>query len=157
MQEYSTEVKHRRAAGLLDLCAAAGLVVAMALPGTALAQGRMNPADVEALVKEEYRGIRPAPGYPSQPDHTEKGTLFELLDATASIGVELTESFAMWPGSSVSGLYFAHPDAKYFGVGRIDRDQVEAYADRADLSLEETERSREDSSEPPAPGAGMAL
>ncbi|GAB4070309.1 hypothetical protein GCM10028812_37970 [Ancylobacter sonchi] len=96
--------------------------------------------DNEALIKETYRGIRPAPGYPAQPDHTEKATLFKLLDATSSIGVELTESFAMWPGAAVSGLYFAHPDAAYFGVGRIERDQVEDYAARKGMGVEETER-----------------
>lgn len=96
--------------------------------------------DNEALIKEAYRGIRPAPGYPAQPDHTEKATLFKLLDATAAIGVELTESFAMWPGAAVSGLYFAHPDAAYFGVGRVERDQVEDYARRKGMGVEEAER-----------------
>ncbi|MCS0493684.1 methionine synthase [Ancylobacter sp. MQZ15Z-1] len=96
--------------------------------------------DNEALIKEAYQGIRPAPGYPAQPDHTEKATLFRLLDVTATIGVELTESFAMWPGAAVSGLYFAHPDASYFGVGRIERDQVEDYAARKGMSVEEAER-----------------
>jgi 5-methyltetrahydrofolate--homocysteine methyltransferase len=91
------------------------------------------------LLHESFQGIRPAPGYPSQPDHTEKGTLFELLDATASIGVELTESFAMWPGSSVSGLYFAHPESKYFGVGKIRRDQLASYAERKGWTIEEAE------------------
>ena len=93
----------------------------------------------EELIHESFQGIRPAPGYPSQPDHTEKGTLFELLDATASIGVELTESFAMWPGSSVSGLYFAHPESKYFGVGKIKRDQLASYAERKGWTIEEAE------------------
>lgn len=96
--------------------------------------------DNEKLIEEAYRGIRPAPGYPAQPDHTEKATLFKLLDATAQTGVELTESFAMWPGAAVSGLYFAHPDAAYFGVGRIERDQVEDYARRKGMSVEEVER-----------------
>ena len=82
----------------------------------------------QELIGEPYRGIRPAPGYPAQPDHSEKVTIFELLDAERRIGVSLTESYAMWPGSSVSGLYFAHPDAKYFAVGRVQRDQVEDYA-----------------------------
>ena len=91
------------------------------------------------LLHESFQGIRPAPGYPSQPDHTEKGTLFELLDATASIGVELTESFAMWPGSSVSGLYFAHPESKYFGVGKIKRDQLASYAQRKGWTIDEAE------------------
>ena len=81
------------------------------------------------LIAEKYRGIRPAPGYPAQPDHTEKGTLFQLLDGER-IGVKLTESFAMWPGASVCGLYFSHPESHYFGVGKIERDQVEDYAAR---------------------------
>jgi len=92
------------------------------------------------LLQETYRGIRPAPGYPAQPDHTEKATLFRLLDATNRIGVELTESYAMWPASSVSGLYFAHPDAHYFGVGKIERDQVEDYAARKGMAVAEVER-----------------
>ena len=92
------------------------------------------------LLKESFQGIRPAPGYPSQPDHTEKQALFELLDATNAIGVELTESFAMWPGSSVSGQYFAHPEAKYFGVGKIKRDQLNDYAARKGWTVEEGER-----------------
>ncbi|MFW2335168.1 methionine synthase [Ilumatobacter sp.] len=92
------------------------------------------------LIGEPYRGIRPAPGYPAQPDHSEKVTIFELLDAEQRIGVGLTESYSMWPGSSVSGLYFAHPDAKYFAVGRIQRDQVESYAERKGLTFEATER-----------------
>jgi len=96
----------------------------------------LTPAE---LIRESFDGIRPAPGYPSQPDHTEKGTLFELLDATAAIGVELTESFAMWPGSSVSGLYFAHPDSKYFGVGKIRRDQLASYAERKGWTIEQAE------------------
>ncbi len=94
----------------------------------------------EDLVGEPYRGIRPAPGYPAQPDHTEKATLFRLLDAEAKIGVSLTESFAMWPGSSVSGLYLAHPDAHYFGVAKVERDQVEDYAARKAMPLAEVER-----------------
>ncbi|NOT39375.1 MAG: methionine synthase [Alphaproteobacteria bacterium] len=94
----------------------------------------------EELIAEKYRGIRPAPGYPAQPDHTEKGALFRVLDAGANAGMELTESFAMMPGSSVSGLYFSHPDAVYFGVGRIDRDQVEDYAKRKGMTLAEAER-----------------
>jgi 5-methyltetrahydrofolate--homocysteine methyltransferase len=91
------------------------------------------------LIAEKYRGIRPAPGYPAQPDHTEKGTLFRLLDGER-IGVKLTESFAMWPGASVSGLYFSHPDSHYFGVGKIERDQVEDYARRKGWTVEECER-----------------
>lgn len=78
----------------------------------------------------KYRGIRPAAGYPACPDHTEKGTLWQLLDAEKHSGIQLTESFAMWPGSSVSGLYFAHPQSKYFAVGKLDRDQVADLAQR---------------------------
>ena len=94
----------------------------------------------EDLIREEYRGIRPAPGYPAQPDHTEKSTLFRLLDAERGIGVTLTESFAMWPGSSVSGLYLAHPEAHYFGVAKVERDQAEDYAARKGMSIVEVER-----------------
>ena len=91
------------------------------------------------LIAEKYRGIRPAPGYPAQPDHTEKGTLFKLLEGER-IGVKLTESFAMWPGASVCGLYFGHPESHYFGVGKIERDQVEDYARRKGWSVAEGER-----------------
>jgi 5-methyltetrahydrofolate--homocysteine methyltransferase len=91
------------------------------------------------LIGEQYAGIRPAPGYPAQPDHTEKETLFRLLDAESSTGIKLTESFAMWPGSSVSGLYFGHPDSYYFGVGQVERDQVEDYAARKGWSIEQAE------------------
>ncbi|WP_118135920.1 methionine synthase [Oceanicella sp. SM1341] len=94
----------------------------------------------EDLIAERYDGIRPAPGYPAQPDHTEKTTLFRLLDATAATGVELTESYAMWPGSSVSGLYIGHPESYYFGVARVERDQVEDYAARKGMAVEEAER-----------------
>ena len=94
----------------------------------------------QELVAEPYRGIRPAPGYPAQPDHTEKLTLFRLLDAEAATGVRLTESMAMWPGSSVSGLYIAHPDAYYFGVAKVERDQVEDYARRKGMTVETAER-----------------
>ena len=94
----------------------------------------------EELIREAYAGIRPAPGYPAQPDHTEKRTLFDLLGAEAATGIRLTESFAMWPGSSVSGLYFSHPDSHYFGVGRIEQDQAEDYAARKGWSLAEAER-----------------
>ena len=92
------------------------------------------------LIAEKYRGIRPAPGYPAQPDHTEKGALFDLLGSEQEIGVRLTESFAMWPGPAVSGLYFSHPDSHYFGVGKIERDQAEDYAERKGWSVEEAER-----------------
>ena len=92
------------------------------------------------MIAEKYRGIRPAAGYPACPDHTEKGTLWSLLDVEASTGMRLTESFAMWPGSSVSGLYFAHPEARYFSLGRIGRDQVEDYAARKGRTLDDMER-----------------
>ena len=94
----------------------------------------------EQLIAEAYRGIRPAPGYPAQPDHTEKGTIFRLLDAETAAGIKLTESFAMWPGAAVSGLYFSHPESHYFGVGKVERDQVEDYARRKGWSVEEAER-----------------
>ncbi len=94
----------------------------------------------EDLIREEYRGIRPAPGYPAQPDHTEKATVFELLQAESRVGVKLTESFAMWPGSSVSGMYLSHPDAYYFGVAKVERDQVEDYAIRKGMAIHEVER-----------------
>jgi 5-methyltetrahydrofolate--homocysteine methyltransferase len=94
----------------------------------------------DELILEQYTGIRPAPGYPAQPDHTEKATLFKLLDAERTAGVTLTESFAMWPGSSVSGLYFSHPESYYFGVGKIEQDQVEDYAERKGMTVQETER-----------------
>jgi 5-methyltetrahydrofolate--homocysteine methyltransferase len=94
----------------------------------------------EVLIMEEYRGIRPAAGYPAQPDHTEKATLWKLLEADRKIGVTLTESFAMWPGSSVSGLYIGHPDAHYFGVAKVERDQVEDYAFRKGMDIVEVER-----------------
>ncbi|MGB8622575.1 MAG: methionine synthase, partial [Paracoccaceae bacterium] len=93
----------------------------------------------EELIAERYRGIRPAPGYPACPDHTEKRTLFGLLDAEKHTGIRLTESCAMWPASAVSGLYFAHPEASYFGIGRIGRDQVEDYARRKGMSVAEAE------------------
>jgi 5-methyltetrahydrofolate--homocysteine methyltransferase len=100
-------------------------------------QEGFSPGD---LIAEPYAGIRPAPGYPAQPDHTEKTTLFDLLQAEAEIGVSLTESFAMWPGSSVSGLYIGHPDAYYFGVAKVERDQVEDYAARKGMAVEAAER-----------------
>ena len=92
------------------------------------------------LISEKYRGIRPAPGYPACPEHTEKRTLWQLLDANKNVGVELTESCAMTPASSVSGFYFAHPEAKYFGLGKIERDQVESYAERKGMTMTEAER-----------------
>jgi 5-methyltetrahydrofolate--homocysteine methyltransferase len=102
--------------------------------------GRDENLKPEDLIHEKYRGIRPAPGYPACPDHTEKGTLWRLLDVEANTGIQLTESFAMWPGSSVSGLYFAHPESRYFTVGRIGRDQVADYAERKGMSIGEVER-----------------
>ncbi len=96
--------------------------------------------DNRALIEEAYCGIRPAPGYPAQPDHTEKAILFDLLDGEAAVGISLTESYAMWPGASVSGLYFGHRESSYFGVGKIDRDQVEDYALRKGMSLAECEK-----------------
>jgi 5-methyltetrahydrofolate--homocysteine methyltransferase len=102
--------------------------------------GRGENLSHEDLIKERYRGIRPAPGYPAQPDHTEKRALFDLLQAEQNTGVHLTESFAMTPASSVSGLYFSHPDAKYFALGKIERDQVEDYARRKGMEMKEVER-----------------
>jgi 5-methyltetrahydrofolate--homocysteine methyltransferase len=92
------------------------------------------------LIAEKYRGIRPAPGYPAQPEHSEKATLFDLLDTERQIGVKLTESFAMWPGASVCGLYFSHPESHYFGVGKIEHDQVEDYARRKGWTIAEAEK-----------------
>jgi 5-methyltetrahydrofolate--homocysteine methyltransferase len=97
----------------------------------------LSPAD---LIQEKYRGIRPAAGYPACPDHTEKGTLWRLLDVQKNTSMFLTESFAMWPGSSVSGLYFAHPESRYFSLGKIERDQVADYSQRKSLSIPEVER-----------------
>jgi 5-methyltetrahydrofolate--homocysteine methyltransferase len=94
----------------------------------------------EELIQEKYRGIRPAPGYPACPDHTEKGTIWRLLDVQANTGMLITESFAMWPGSSVSGLYFAHPQSRYFSLGKIDKDQVIDYHERKGMSVAEVER-----------------
>ncbi|MCM3877851.1 MAG: methionine synthase, partial [Thermoanaerobaculia bacterium] len=102
--------------------------------------GQNESLTPDDLLKERYRGIRPAPGYPACPDHTEKRTLFAILDAQAQAGISLTESFAMTPASSVSGFYFAHPEAHYFGVGRLSRDQVEDYARRKGISLADAER-----------------
>ncbi|MCR9100114.1 MAG: methionine synthase [bacterium] len=96
--------------------------------------------DNEALIAEKYKGIRPAPGYPACPEHTEKGTIWELLQVEEHIGIKLTESYAMYPAASVSGFYFAHPESKYFGLGQISKDQVEDYANRKDMSVEDAER-----------------
>jgi 5-methyltetrahydrofolate--homocysteine methyltransferase len=96
--------------------------------------------DSEARIAETYRGIRPAPGYPACPDHTQKRLIFDLLGAEASVGAELTENFAMLPAATVAGWYFAHPEAQYFGLGRVGRDQVSDYAERCGIELAEAER-----------------
>jgi 5-methyltetrahydrofolate--homocysteine methyltransferase len=102
--------------------------------------GRAETLSTDDLIHEKYRGIRPAAGYPACPDHTEKGTLWRLLNVESNVGMKITESFAMWPGSSVSGLYFAHPESRYFSLGKIDRDQVADYAERKAMSVAEVER-----------------
>jgi len=102
--------------------------------------GRSENLKPEQLIEETYRGIRPAPGYPACPDHTEKGIIWRLLDVEAKTGIKITESFAMWPGSSVSGLYLAHPQSRYFTLGKIDRDQVADYATRKGMDVTEVER-----------------
>ena len=96
--------------------------------------------DNEGLIGEQYRGVRPAPGYPACPDHSEKEKIFRLLDAPGRIGVHLTENFAMWPASSVSGYYFGHPESKYFVVGKLGKDQVSDYARRKGIDLEAAEK-----------------
>jgi 5-methyltetrahydrofolate--homocysteine methyltransferase len=102
--------------------------------------GRQETFTNAELIQEKYRGIRPAPGYPASPDHTEKGTIWKLLDVQAKTGILITESFAMWPGSSVSGIYFAHPESRYFSVGKIERDQIADYQKRTGMTLSEVER-----------------
>jgi 5-methyltetrahydrofolate--homocysteine methyltransferase len=102
--------------------------------------GKLEKLTTEDLIEEKYRGIRPAAGYPACPDHTEKGILWDLLDVEKHTGIKLTESFAMWPGSSVSGLYFAHPESKYFAVGKLGKDQIEDLARRKGKSISEMER-----------------
>ena len=102
--------------------------------------GREEALSNADLIQEKYRGIRPAAGYPACPDHTEKGPLWRLIDVQANTGMLITESFAMWPGSSVSGLYFAHPESRYFSLGKIDRDQVVDYSKRKGVSVAEIER-----------------
>ena len=94
----------------------------------------------EQLIKEKYIGIRPAPGYPACPDHLEKDTIWKLLKVEETIGVQLTESKAMWPAASISGYYFAHPEAKYFGISKIKEDQLEDYADRRGISITEAKK-----------------
>src|SRR6185436_2042 len=102
--------------------------------------GKTEGLSHEDLIRERYREIRPAAGYPACPDHTEKATLWRLLDVEKRTGIKLTESFAMWPGASVSGLYFAHPESRYFAIGKIDRDQAIDYHLRKGVSLQEVER-----------------
>jgi 5-methyltetrahydrofolate--homocysteine methyltransferase len=102
--------------------------------------GKTESLTSQDLIDEKYRGIRPAAGYPACPDHTEKAILWDLLDVEEHTGIKLTESFAMWPGSSVSGLYFAHPESKYFAVGKLGKDQVEDLAKRKGKPLAEMER-----------------
>ena len=102
--------------------------------------GLSEQLSLEDLVRERYQGIRPAAGYPASPDHTEKRTLWSLLEVEANTGIRLTESCAMWPGASVSGLYFSHPESKYFGVGKIARDQTADYAQRKGVSLPSVEK-----------------
>ena len=102
--------------------------------------GQLEKLTTEEVIAEQYRGIRPAPGYPACPDHTEKGILWDLLDAEKHTGIKLTESFAMWPGSSVSGFYFAHPESKYFAVGKLGKDQLLDYHRRKGMTLQESER-----------------
>ncbi len=100
----------------------------------------METLDITALLKEEYRGIRPAPGYPACPEHSEKVTLFSLLDPEQYTGISLTENYAMYPAASVSGFYFAHPKSHYFSVGKFLKDQVTDYARRKNISLEQAEK-----------------
>ena len=102
--------------------------------------GKIEKLSNEELIEEKYRGIRPAPGYPACPDHTEKAILWDLLDVEKHTGIKLTESFAMWPGASVSGLYFAHPGSKYFAVSKLGKDQIEDYTGRKGISVTEVER-----------------
>ena len=102
--------------------------------------GQGESLSIMDLIKERYRGIRPAPGYPALPDHTEKKTIFALLDAERNTGIQLTENYAMLPAASVSGLYFSHPAADYFSIGKIGRDQLEDYGRRKAMDFEEVER-----------------
>ena len=102
--------------------------------------GRTENLAMKDIIREKYRGVRPAPGYPACPDHTEKPTLFQLLAAESATGITLTESCAMHPASSVSGMYCNHPDSKYFAVGKIGRDQIEDYAARKKITVVEAEK-----------------
>jgi 5-methyltetrahydrofolate--homocysteine methyltransferase len=104
------------------------------------AYGNEEKLSTDELIEEKYRGIRPAAGYPACPDHTEKGPLWTLLDAEKNTGIKLTESFAMWPAASVSGLYFAHPESRYFTVDRITKEQVASYAQRKGVTMAEIEK-----------------
>jgi len=104
------------------------------------AYGREENLSNADLIHEKYRGIRPAAGYPACPDHTEKGPLWRLLNVQENTGMQITQSFAMWPGSSVSGLYFAHPESRYFALGKIERDQVNDYHQRKAMTVAEVER-----------------
>ena len=125
---------------LADRCAEAFAERMHELARTAWGFGKKEGLSKEDLIDEKYRGIRPAAGYPACPDHTEKRGLMALLDAETSVGIQLTENCAMTPASSVSGLYFGHPEARYFAVGPIGRDQVEDYAGRKGVAVEEIER-----------------
>jgi 5-methyltetrahydrofolate--homocysteine methyltransferase len=102
--------------------------------------GRNERLSKDDLLAQQYRGIRPAPGYPAQPDHTEKQTLFDLLQASSRIGIHLTENLAMHPAASICGLYFAHPEARYFAIGQVARDQIESYAARKGLPVSQVEK-----------------
>ncbi|MBT6805267.1 MAG: methionine synthase, partial [Verrucomicrobia bacterium] len=102
--------------------------------------GKKEYLDNEALIREKYQGIRPAPGYPACPDHTEKQLLWDVLDVENQTGMKLTESCAMWPAASVSGLYFSHPQSKYFAVGKINKDQIKDYASRKSISVDDAEK-----------------
>ena len=104
------------------------------------AYGSTEALSNQKLIAEEYSGIRPAPGYPACPDHTEKGRLWELLDAENAIGLQLTESYAMFPTAAVSGFYYSHPESRYFSVGNVGRDQVESFAERKGISVAEAEK-----------------
>ena len=110
------------------------------MPGAAAANTEPTEEHLQSLIDEAYQGIRPAPGYPACPDHTEKGLLFALINVTKNAGVKLTESFAMWPAAAVSGFYFSHPESKYFAVGKLGKDQVDDYARRKHMELASIER-----------------
>jgi 5-methyltetrahydrofolate--homocysteine methyltransferase len=139
------EAKHDDYSALLIKALADRLAEAFAEYAHKLARqiwgyGKHETLDLQALIREEYRGIRPAPGYPACPDHTEKWILFDLMNVPQTTGITLTESLAMYPASSVCGLYFSHPDSKYFAVGRIGKDQVQDYAARKNMTINEVEK-----------------